>query len=152
MNLTNTSAEVAEGVGWLLNILFYHLKRENDAISFTEEQSAPNEIVFDDIVFFLGTLLKKQSDVISKGTVHGKRWSGKAVNSEYFWGSFSFFAGFKSSYRHWRENANTQREREKKKRSYVPFLLCVGLGRWGNLKSYLTDLSFRRREILSVAF
>lgn len=101
-SLTDASAKIAKGVWGLLDAFFQGVKRENDAVGFTQEQSAPNWVVLYFVIFCFGVFSKKQSYVFSKGPVKAqrRRLSGKVVNVKDVWDSFPFLAGLKNCDRH----------------------------------------------------
>lgn len=146
-SLTDASAKIAKGVWGLFDAFFEGAKRKNDAVGFTQEQSAPNWVVLYFVIFCFGVFSKKQSYVFSKGPVKAqrRRLSGKVVNIKDVWDSFPFLAGLKNCDCHSTILRGTEREdqKKKKKKCALGSIIVRKL-----LESDFTDASLRGREIL----
>lgn len=93
---------IAVGPWGKLHILFNGVKWNNKASVFMNEESAPDWHILNSVLFNLCTLLKKDSDILSKRT-GGADWrSGVAerLEPEKFRPSLPLLAGFEDCDRH----------------------------------------------------
>lgn len=93
---TRASAVIAVGLWGKLHVLFNGVKWDNKASIFMNEESAPDGHFLNSVLFNLRTLLKKDSDIVTKWTGGSDRRSGVAegLESKKFRPSLSLLAGF----------------------------------------------------------
>lgn len=102
---------ITKGLKWALDVLLNGVERQNEAVTFNDEQSAHNSHGFHLVVFRFCTFFEKDPNVITKWTsgADGVARVSKSVEVVYLGPSLPFPARFQNWDRHFFRKSHPQR-------------------------------------------